>query len=327
MKGKILGIDIGNRFLKLVVAKNGKVIKTASTVMPENLIKENRIISEEALGDFIKESMKSNKLHAKHAAIAIPSQLVYIRNSSLPLMTTKQLAVNLPYEFHDYISQEMDQYIYDYAVLEKTEDSMNLLSVAAAKELITQYATVCRRAGLKLAALMPDICAFRNILAGYERREQLIHGEQDYAILDLGNRTIKLHFFAKGEYEVTRNMQMGCSDIIRAYAEHTGREPRIASVAIENGDLEQEIPDRVEEIFSDIAVQIMRALNFYSFSNPQNNVDTLFVCGGGSRFQRLLDDISENARLPLKQVSELLDEKQRKEDMDLGIQAFGITLE
>ena len=327
MKERILGIDIGNQALKLVLTSGGKVQKAVCVNLPDNLIKENRIVSEEALGDFIKEAMKQNKCRARRAAIAVPSQVVYIRNTSVPMMTTKQLVVNLPYEFHDFINQEMDQYVYDYAVLGEGEDTLELLSVAASKELLAQYGTVCKRAGLKLEALIPDICAFRNLISQYEKRNQLTHGEQDYAILDMGNRSIKLHFFAKGEYEVTRNMQTGCIDAIRAYAEYTGREIHIAGTAIENGALDREMPEAVENVFSDIAVQIMRALNFYSFSNPNNNVDALYVCGGGSRLGRLLSDIAESTGLPLKQISELLPEKQRKDEIELGIQAFGITAE
>ena len=35
----------------------------------------------------------------------------------LPLMTEEQLRLNLPYEFHDYIGNEMDKYVFDYAMI------------------------------------------------------------------------------------------------------------------------------------------------------------------------------------------------------------------
>ncbi len=39
----------------------------------------------------------------------------------LPLMTEEQLRLNLPYEFHDYIGDEMDKYVFDYAMIRTKE--------------------------------------------------------------------------------------------------------------------------------------------------------------------------------------------------------------
>ena len=45
----------------------------------------------------------------------------------MPLMTEEQLRLNLPYEFHDYIGGEMDKYVFDYAMIQTKEGTMDLL--------------------------------------------------------------------------------------------------------------------------------------------------------------------------------------------------------
>ena len=46
-----------------------------------------------------------------------------MRRFEMPLMTEEQLRLNLPYEFHDYIGDEMDKYVFDYAMIQtKRED-------------------------------------------------------------------------------------------------------------------------------------------------------------------------------------------------------------
>ena len=68
----------------------------------------------------------------------------------------------------------------------------------------------------------PDIIAFRNILRSYEQEHGLKHGSADYAILDVGDRKIDLHFFSHGEYEVTRSLETGCHELMKAISELTG---------------------------------------------------------------------------------------------------------
>ena len=45
----------------------------------------------------------------------------------------------------------------------------------------------------------------------------------------------------------------------------------------------------LDERYRSIGIQIMRVLNFYSFNNADNTIDTLYYCGGGARFKELLD--------------------------------------
>ena len=49
----------------------------------------------------------------------------------------------------------------------------------------------------------------------------------------------------------------------------------------------------------------MRVLNFYSFNNADNTIDTLYYCGGGARFKELIDAIQANLDLPVKSLGEL----------------------
>ena len=39
--------------------------------------------------------------------------------------------------------------------------------------------------------------------------------KKDYAILDLGTKALRIHFFRKGIYDITRTMEPGCEEIER----------------------------------------------------------------------------------------------------------------
>ena len=176
MGKKYLGIDIEDRFLKLVVMKDGKVQKTCLEVMPDNIVMGGRIAAFHALSDYLRDTVRRNKIRVKDVAFALPSETYYIRRVKLPKMTAAQLQINLPYEFHDYLQDDTDQYVLDYSVLSVDEKSMELLIAALSKRQVEQYKEMCKRAGLRLCKLVPDVLAIQEIVlpsenpAAYRKR-------------------------------------------------------------------------------------------------------------------------------------------------------------
>ena len=176
MGKKYLGIDIEDRFLKLVVMKDGKVLKTCLEVMPDNIVMGGRIAAFHALSDYLRDTVRRNKIRVKDVAFALPSETYYIRRVKLPKMTAAQLQINLPYEFHDYLQDDTDQYVFDYLVLSVDEKSMELLIAALSKRQVEQYKEMCKRAGLRLCKLVPDVLAIQEIVlpsenpAAYRKR-------------------------------------------------------------------------------------------------------------------------------------------------------------
>lgn len=176
MGKKYLGIDVEDRFLKLVVMKDGKVLKTCLEVMPDNIVMGGRIAAFHALSDYLRDTVRRNKIRVKDVAFALPSETYYIRRVKLPKMTAAQLQINLPYEFHDYLQDDTDQYVFDYSVLFVDEKSMELLIAALSKRQVEQYKEMCKRAGLRLCKLVPDVLAIQEIVlpsenpAAYRKR-------------------------------------------------------------------------------------------------------------------------------------------------------------
>ena len=102
MAKTILGVDIGYDRLNLAVVSGKQVRKTAVVTMPNNLIREGRIVSSENMGELIRRTMREHGIRCSQAAIALPNETVFIRGVTMPLMTIDQLNYNLPFEFRDY---------------------------------------------------------------------------------------------------------------------------------------------------------------------------------------------------------------------------------
>lgn len=326
-KKKLLGIEIGNLKLKIAVCTDYVLDEMILADIPDNLVRGDEIVSWDAMAEFIKETLKEHKITAKNAAVAIPEKMVYTKRVVMPLMTCDQLKVNLPYEFHDYITEDKDKYFYDYAVIGKTDEELDLIAVAAQKELVSRYKNMLRRAGLKLVLIAPDYSALRNIIKDYEDVNH-IEEKRDYAVLDLGHRAAKIYFFPEGEYEITRVMDMGGESIDRHIAATRDIDIHTAKMYKE-ANMDNVLRDEIcTEVYNQMAIEVMRVLNFYNFNHPGNNLDTLYYTGGGSMVEPLLEAIREVNEIPLVSIRELLTDEYADEDaVMIGLYALGIVWE
>ncbi|NLD20521.1 MAG: pilus assembly protein PilM [Clostridiales bacterium] len=333
MSKKILGVEIGSFRMKLADCTDADNGKIHVVDVPDNLVQGNKIVSWDAMAEFIKETVRANKIMAKDVAISIPKDQVFTKRVTMPAMTRDQLKINLPFEFHDYITEDKDKYVYDYAVIDKPVDSegkiieMELLAVAAEKQLIENYKVMFRRGGLKLCVIAPEFSALRNIIREHDDSLE-ISGQGDYAVVDLGHNSVEMHFFDKGEYEITRVMETGMKEIDEYIAESMDVDRHIANMYKESnkeGILES---DGCIEIYNRIAVEAMRVINFYDFNHPDNNIDKIYCCGGGAMVPGILRAIASNTGMEAAKINELFETEYGDEYFVLeGALALGITQE
>ena len=302
------GFDIGTCNLKIAQWDGGQLKRLVSAEVPENLVKDGVITSYEAMADFIKFVAKQNKLTGKKdAAVVIAPGLAFLRRTTMPAMTANQLSVNLPYEFRDYLTADKSKYFYDYLVnFVKYDDDenpveMDLTTAAILKETINEYTDMFRRAGFKLKTAIPAECAYANILGAKE-----IEDISEFAFLDFGHCATRLTIFTGSVYETSRSMETGLLSVDKAISDFAGVDVHIAnSYKVSNYEGIQE-SEAAKNVYSEIALETRKAVNFYSFNNRESDLKDVFCGGGGWQVEPLRESIGEAVDLNMHSVNELL---------------------
>jgi type IV pilus assembly protein PilM len=325
--GRIIGLDIGNYRLKVATGE-GSGARVVAARLPDNLVKGNEIVAFEAMAQFIKESLKKARISPGKCAIVLPNGLYHLRRTKVAVMTTGQLKVNLPYEFHDYIAQDTDSYVYDYLVLGNDGNELDIMAAALQKDRMYRFERMCRDAGLKLTGIVPDVLCLQNVVERYME----ISGQQngDYVILDIGHLSTTLTFFRDGVYEISRDMSFGGESISRKVADDSGIDIHIAQLNVEKNQNDVLKSEPLREIYENIATEINRVLNFYNYNNPGNKIECIYFCGGGSHVAPLMQTITNTTGMAMRSVSELIDVGRNsgsKADYASSPQAFGVMLQ
>ena len=331
MAKSCLGIDIGKDQMKLVLMKGENIVKTASVQMPEGLLKDGRIVSVETTGELIRKTMKENKIRCKEAAVVVSSGICFLRNVTMPEMTAEQLVYNLPYEFRDYITDELKKYVFDYSwgsgeempkgkklkkaskkKEEKPEEEenqkrneMELLAAAAPLEVMEDLRLMTRKAGLKLTFAAPEVSACENLLHYKLRNEQ--DKDKEYGILDLGSTSSRLFIFKGDRHQVTRVIERGMEQVEELLADTFHIDIHLAHTWLLANHEDCIHSEVCQDAFSQISVELMRALNFYQFSNPDSRLEDIYICGGGASIATMRQSLEEYLEVKIHEAGELLE--------------------
>lgn len=334
MAKKIIGMQIGNKTLNMTLYNNGVVEDFIKAEIPENMITNEEITSYDAMGDFIKEILEENRVRYRNAALVLSDRQLFVRRVKLPLMTIEQLKVNLPYEFRMYITEDSSNFVYDYYVIniERDKDNpkkgrMELLAAALEREKFNNLIDMFQRAGLDLDIISLECLALKNIFQHYESNRELKE-HHDYGIVDLGAKTVKIHFFSGGEYNTTRTLEIGCQEFIDVAAFVNDTDVHSAKIAFETNRGNIQNHEEMIPLYENLAVEIMRVINFYKYNNADTDLDCIYVCGGGANIEPLLEHIKESLDINLKTVRELFDTNNEiMQDVISCPQSLGIVWE
>lgn len=332
MAKPMIGFDIGTASLKLAVVTKKGIERLAVETLPENLVRDGTIVSYEAMANFIKDAAQRNRIRGGDCAIVLPVGVSFLRQLLMPIMTVDQLEFNLPYEFRDYVEQSKEAFYYDYAMLsmmEGTDDQqgeMEILGAAVPKQAIENYRMMFHRAGFTLQIAAPAECAFSNLLRMYIARQEQA---EECCIIDVGHTATRMYFYTGSRFETNRVIDTGAVDFDRAIAEARNIDEHVARSHKETkyeGTFEL---DEVRDVCEAIAVEVMKAINFYGLNNRNSNLENAYICGGGAYIADLVEAVRRASGLNVQGIDSLLPEKIEigAENMEMCATAIGISMQ
>lgn len=299
----ITGVDIGTGFLKLVDFDGSKITDARVLPMPDNMMRDGHIVSPEMLVEVLRDA----KLGHKDCALMLYSTICYARRVSMPAMSVKELKLNLPYEFQDFVQDNGDDYRFDYALLEMKNDEegkpfeMDLLAAMVTNKAIEQFSQCFKRAGLRLKSAAPDVMAFTNII----RKSPF--PEDDFCFINIGTSGTRVYLFPKGRFDVVRNVEFGSDNIARAIAREKNVEFSLARTYLAaNHEGCRELP-AVQEVYDAFATEIQRIVNFFDFNYRDSSLERIYYGGTACYVEPLIDTLARTISTPLYGVTTLLD--------------------
>jgi type IV pilus assembly protein PilM len=327
-KGSI-GLDIGSSYIKAVKLKELKGSYELELFdvypLPPELIVDGSIIDSIRLVDSIKDMVKKAGIKTKDTVIAISGHSsVIIKRIALPEMSEEELQESIKFEAEQYVPFDIEDVDLDFQIIGPKEEpgQMDVILVAVKKDIINEYISVVKEAGLNPIIVDVDAFALENMYGiNYD-----IETDRNVALLNIGASTINMSILKGGISVFTRDSSLG-SNL------HTEAIQREFNLSYENAEklkrgepIENVQPESVisviESASEEILSEIIRSFDYYRSTTMHEDIAEVILSGGCALLKDFATMIAEktgietrvaepfrNIRIPKKfdmsQISEI----------------------
>ncbi|HEX9305913.1 MAG TPA: type IV pilus assembly protein PilM [Anaeromyxobacter sp.] len=309
-KGKTaVGLDIGSSSVKLVQLKEKKggyqLLAFGSAPLPPEAIVDGALMNSAAIVQAIQELFARHKVKARDVAIGVRGHSVIIKKISLPRMTQEELDESIQWEAEQYIPFDVKDVNIDTQILTPEADAagqMDVLLVAAKKDMINDYTSVCAEAGLTATVVDVDAFAVQNAFeANYDGNPH-----DTVVLVNVGAAVSNINVISRGVTTFTRDITMGGN----AFTEEIQKQLNISYDEAEalkvggQGESDALVPQEVERVIQGVAEQlggeIQRSLDFYASTAADGKITRALLSGGTARVPALFKTVEARAGVPVE---------------------------
>jgi type IV pilus assembly protein PilM len=314
-KGKLaLGLDIGSSSVKLVhlkeVRRRGTVgfqlQSFGSKPLPPEAIVDGALMNTTAIVQAILELVGELKIRHKDVAIGVSGHSVIIKKISLPRMSQAELDESIQWEAEQYIPFDVKDVNIDTFPLATGNDQtgqMDVLLVAAKKDMINDYTAVVAEAGLSPAVVDVDAFAVQNC---YEANYEMPTGET-IVLINAGASVVNINIIANGVTTFTRDVTIGgnqYTEEIQKQLNVSYDEAEALKIGGNRHDSDSVVPQDVERVLGTVAEQmageIQRSLDFYASTAADSHIARVLLSGGTAKIPALFKTIEQRVGVPVE---------------------------
>jgi type IV pilus assembly protein PilM len=237
-------------------------------------------------------------------ATAISGHSVIIKKIQVPQMAPEELGAQLQVEAEQHIPVRADEVEMDHQLINprNAQGMMELLLVAAKKEIIADYTQVIRDAKLQPAVL--DVAAF-TMQNAFEASYEAVAGES-VALINIGAAISNINIITDGASIFTRDVTVGggaFTEEIQKRIHVSQEEAEGFKIALSAGASDG-VPPGVEAIMTEVAEgmagKLQRTLDFFLAASSDATLSRMYLCGGSAKVPALQRILAERSRVPVE---------------------------
>jgi type IV pilus assembly protein PilM len=279
--------------------------------LPPEAIVQGAFLNSGAIVDTIAEAMDAGRFKTKEVAVAVSGHSVIVKKVSLPSMSREELEDQIQWEAEQYIPFDVNEVHLDFQILDTSEadGQMDVLLVAAKKDLVDDYVQVITEAGLTPTAI--DVAAFA-VENAFENNYEA-PGDEVIGLVNIGAQVVNINIVEKGIPAFTRDITTGgnqyTEEIQKALAVSFEEAERL-KLGGSGPDQDQEVvPQEVEHAVravTDIVIgEIARSLDFYTATSSESRISKVLLSGGGSKIVGLSAAFADRTGLEVELMNPL----------------------
>ncbi|HUW18241.1 MAG TPA: type IV pilus assembly protein PilM [Sedimentisphaerales bacterium] len=304
----VWALDIGNNSLKALHLSNERGVVE---VIGFDNIQHGKILTgtgvtatekDELIAISLRRFVEQNDLSKDDIVVSMPSQNSFARFVSLPPVEPKRIPEIVKFEAAQQIPFDINDVQWDWQLMTQAGSSETKVGIFAIKNDVVDYILEhLSRENVKVNYVQMAPMALYNYVL-YDRPEMGASENQAIVALDIGAENTDLVVCTPATVW-QRCIPMGGNAFTRAIAdafklsfERAEKLKRTAPMS----KYARQVFQAMRPVFTDLASEIQRSLNFYSNSNPNAKLLRVIALGGGTKMRGLLKYLRQTLQVPVE---------------------------
>jgi type IV pilus assembly protein PilM len=298
-----VGLDVGSGLIKLAAIDHGKaepvLAKVALAPVAPDAIVEGEIMDPGVVAEAIRGVLSAAGLKQKRVVVAVGGRDVIIKKIQVDRMDAADAAEVVRWEAQQHVPFDIEGVELDFQVLDPEGEGaqMDVLLVAAKRELVENRTALLAEAGLEAAIVDVDAFALHNAFeVNYPEAMQGV-----VALVHVGHEVTNVNLLQDGVPLLTRDLSVGTRKFREDLQRERGLPMEEADRLIQGFERSPDLEPFVRSFSEDVGVGLERAVAFLqSASREAAQVQRVFCSGGGCRIPGLADTLADRLRLPVE---------------------------
>jgi type IV pilus assembly protein PilM len=307
-KKSTVGLDIGSSSIKVVEISHDRsgdrlVNYGVSEPLAEAIV-DGEIMDRQLVHEAIANLFESRQIKTRVVATAVSGRAVIVKKILMDRLSEEDAKEAIQWEAEQHVPYDINDVSLDFQIINPNIDDkkMQVLLVAAKKDMIQSHADIIREAGLTPAIIDVDSFAIQNAIeANYDFR-----ADEVVALVNIGAEITNVNIVENQVPHFTKDLSVGSN----AFVEGIQRRYNVSQTEAMNalrgrGDSNIDVSPIIQAACEDLSVQLDRAIAYLKSSGDAEKVDRIILSGGSARVPGLKEFLNMRHQVPVEVVNPL----------------------
>jgi type IV pilus assembly protein PilM len=308
-KKSAVGLDIGSSSCKVVELQTSKkatlLLNYGITYLLPDAIVDGEVMDREVVIETLRGLFESRGITTKDVVTSLPGKGVIVKRITVGKMKESEARLQIRWEAEQHIPFDISDVNLDFEIVNPNagEDQMEVILVAAKKDVVNSYVGLVREAGLNPVVVDVGAFSIQNTFdVNYDTSpEELI------ALLDIGVEKTSINFVSGGTSYFSRDIPVATALCLQRLQKDVGLSFEKALEALKGeagGEVDEtKLKGLIRDFAEELCVGIERTLPY--LPSNMEKMDRMYVSGGGANIRDMPQLINERLGVPVERMNPL----------------------
>jgi type IV pilus assembly protein PilM len=300
-KKSTVGLDIGSGFVKVVEVDHSgdqpEVVKVAMRPLMPDAIVEGEVMDAGLVADTIRSLWLDAGIDTKEVVTAVGGHDVIVKKIEMDRMSEDDARQVIRWEAEQHVPFDIQSVVIDFQILDPagTDPKMDVLLVAAKRELVDHKLALLNDAGLSARIIDIDAFALHNALE--RNHPEAMSGIT--GLVNIGHEMTNVNILEDGVPILSRDIPFGSRRIREDLQREQGLTADQAEDIVQGRSPHDALDRYVRYGADEVAIGVERAAAFLMAQYAGEGVGRIFLGGGGARIPGLLAALADRMGIPV----------------------------